>query len=148
MILALDTNVLAYAEGVGDADRHAAAVDLLDRLQRGNVVLPVQVLGELFAVLVRKGRRSRSEARDAVLAWKDAFELLPTTGAALLAASDLCVDHELSMWDALILGVAAEAGCRLLVTEDLQDGFTWHGVTVVDPFAAQRHELLQAALGE
>jgi predicted nucleic acid-binding protein len=34
----------------------------------------------------------------------------------------------------LILAVAASHGCRLLISEDFQEGFTWRGVTVVNPF--------------
>lgn len=148
MILALDTNVLAYAEGVGDSRRQGLALELLDQLRQAQVVLPVQVLAELFAVLVRKGRRARGEARDIVLAWKDAFEIASTTGDALVSAGDLSVDRQLSPWDALVLAVAAESGCRLLVSEDLQDGFTWRGVTVVNPFTDSRNELLLAALAQ
>jgi hypothetical protein len=33
-------------------------------------------------------------------------------------------------------------------SEDLKDGFSWRGVTVVNPFAAMRHPLLGALLGE
>ena len=44
------------------------------------------------------------------------------------------------------LAAAAEAGCRLLLSEDLQDGFTWSGVTVVNPFAEKKHELLAGIL--
>lgn len=46
----------------------------------------------------------------------------------------------------VIVAVAAEAGCRLLISEDLQDGFTWAGLTIVNPFAQPVHPLLQAAL--
>jgi hypothetical protein len=35
----------------------------------------------------------------------------------------------------------------LLLSEDLQDGFTWGGVTVANPFAARRHALLESLLG-
>ncbi|HZC22176.1 MAG TPA: VapC toxin family PIN domain ribonuclease, partial [Candidatus Binatia bacterium] len=49
-------------------------------------------------------------------------------------------------WDAIILSAAAEAGCRLLLSEDLQAGFTWNGVTVANPFAAKKHELLAELL--
>jgi predicted nucleic acid-binding protein len=59
----------------------------------------------------------------------------------------LGVDHGLPMWDALILSVAAESGCRLLLSEDFQHGFTWRGVTVVNPYLETRHPLLVAALG-
>ena len=48
----------------------------------------------------------------------------------------------------MILSAAAQSGCRLLLSEDLQEGFTWAGVTVVNPFASPQHSLLQAILGE
>jgi predicted nucleic acid-binding protein len=66
----------------------------------------------------------------------------------MLAAADLATDHQLSIWDAIILSAASQAGCRLLLSEDLQDGFTWGGVTVVNPFSAPRHLLLNTLLGE
>jgi hypothetical protein len=34
------------------------------------------------------------------------------------------------------------------LSEDLQEGFTWAGVTVVNPFASTQHALLQAPLEE
>ncbi len=52
----------------------------------------------------------------------------------------------LGIWDAVILSAAADARCRLLLSEDLQDGFTWRGVTVVNPFASSPHRLLAALL--
>jgi predicted nucleic acid-binding protein len=65
----------------------------------------------------------------------------------MLAAADLATDHQFSIWDAVILSVASQSGCRLLLSEDLQDGFTWGGVTVANPFAARRHALLESLLG-
>ena len=66
----------------------------------------------------------------------------------MLAAADLAIDHQLSIWDSVVLFAAAESGCRLLLTEDMQEGFTWKGVTVTNPFATSKHELLAALLGE
>jgi predicted nucleic acid-binding protein len=143
--IALDTNVLAYAEGVNDSERRAKALDVIDRLPQSSVFVPVQSLGELLHVLVRKAGRSAVAARDAVLGWRDAFALIETSPTVLLAAMDLAVDHQLAIWDAIILAAAAEAGCRLLLSEDLQDGFTWRGVTVTNPFSASPHALLDAA---
>jgi len=140
--VAVDTNVLVYAEGEGDAARCTAARDVLARLPTGDVMLPSQVLGELHRVLTRRSRRSAQQARDAVLAWADVFRVRDSSWVALQAAMDLHADHQLQIWDALVLAVAAEHRCRILLSEDLQHGFTWRGVTVVDPFAAQRHPLL------
>lgn len=146
MRVALDTNVLAYAEGAGDALRCDAARQLVARLPPEAVVLPVQVLGELQRVLTGKLRRSAEQARTAALHWADAFETADSTWAAMQSAFDLAADHGLQIWDALILSVAAEQRCRLLVSEDLQHGFTWRGVTVVNPFAPQPHVLLAELL--
>lgn len=55
-------------------------------------------------------------------------------------------DHQLPVWDALILAVAAENHCRMLLSEDFQAGFTWRGVTVVNPFVTPRDALLLRAL--
>jgi predicted nucleic acid-binding protein len=146
--VALDTNVLAYAEGINGAERRDAALALIRRLPQEAAVVPAQVLGELFNVLVRKGGKSRSDARDALLSWRDAASVVETSPEAMLAAADLATDHQLGIWDAVILSAAAQSGCRLLLSEDLQEGFTWAGVTVVNPFASPQHTLLQALLEE
>lgn len=147
MKVALDTNLLAYAEGVNDADKRDIVLALLRDLPQDAPVIPVQVLGELFNVLVRKAGRPRTEARDAMLGWRDTFATAETTPEVMLTAADLATDHRLGIWDAVILAAASRSGCRLLLSEDLQDGFTWGGVTVVDPFRSPRHALLASLAG-
>jgi len=146
--VALDTNILAYAEGVNGEDMRRAALDLLRRLPPTAAIIPVQVLGELFNVLVRKGGSPRDKARAAILDWRDSFPLIETSAAIVFAAADLATDHRLSIWDSVILAAAAAGGCRLLLSQDLQDGFTWSGVTVTDPFLASHHPVLAAILAE
>jgi predicted nucleic acid-binding protein len=146
--IALDTNVLADAEGINGGERRHAALVLIRRLPQEAAVVPMQVLGELFNVLVRKGGKSRNDARDALLSWRDTFPVVETSPEVMLAAADLATDHQLGIWDAVILSATSRAGCRLLLSEDLQEGFTWAGVTVVNPFSSPRHALLQALLGE
>ncbi len=146
MRLALDTNVLAYAEGVNGVPMKATALEIIARLPEDSTFVPVQVLGELFHVLVKKAGRTPRRALSAILNWQDAFALIETSQVVLLAATDLATQHQLGIWDAVILSAAAAAGCRVLLSEDLQSGFTWNGVTVVNPFAKQKHELLTVIL--
>lgn len=47
----------------------------------------------------------------------------------------------------MIWATAKRAGCRLLLTEDGQDGFALGGVTLVNPFASPHSPLLTEALG-
>jgi predicted nucleic acid-binding protein len=146
MWVALDTNILVYVEGVNGTVKKKAALQVLQRLPQSAVIVPVQALGELFHVLVRKAGRSRSKARAAVLGWQDACATVETSAAVMVTAADLATQHHLSIWDAVILSASAEAGCRLLLSGDLHDGFTWQGVTVANPFASPTHELLQGLL--
>lgn len=142
MKLALDTNVLVYAEGWGDPARCERARQVVAALDPADVVLPVQVLGELHRVLVGKARRSPQQVRAAILDWSDAYDCVDTQLSAMLAAQDLVADHQLGIWDAVVLATASMAGSRLLLTEDLHPGFTWGGVTVVNPFADPPSPLL------
>ena len=144
--IALDTNIMAHAEGVGDTKRCKAARDLVARLPGLWVVVPTQTLGELHRVLTGKAGRTSVDAKAAILSWADAYETADSTIAAMRAALDLGSDHHMPRWDALILSVAADQQCRLLLSEDFQHGFTWRGVTVVNPFQTPQHALLAAAL--
>jgi predicted nucleic acid-binding protein len=144
MNVALDTNVLAYAEGTNGEEMKARALALVERLAPDMTLIPVQSLGELFNVLVRRASRSKQEAAAAVQSWGDVFPMIETSPEIMLAATDLVRTHGFSMWDAIILSAAAEARCRLLLSEDLQDGFTWRGVTVTNPFSSTPHPLLEA----
>jgi predicted nucleic acid-binding protein len=81
-----------------------------------------------------------------VLSWRDAYAVVETSAAVIVNATDLASDHGLTIWDSVVLAASAEAECRLLLSEDLQDGFTWRGVTVTNPFAATLHPILAALL--
>jgi len=148
MRVALDTNVLAYAEGLGYDVRCQLASDLIAKLNPINSLVPVQALGELYRVLTTKLKKSSADARELLLSWSDAVVVADTTWTAFQSAMDLTVDHQISMWDALIMSVAAENKCRLLISEDFQNGFTWRGVTVVNPFEtkAKPYKLLASVI--
>lgn len=141
MKVALDTNILVYffnlIRGPSDDAKGAQARHLLLVLgEKVTFVVPTQVYGELYSVAVRFGR-NRGEARDMVTEVRARFAEVGSEGETLTQALDLASDHKLQFWDALILNAAADAGCSLLLSEDFQPGFTWRGVTVVNPFAAK-----------
>ncbi len=133
MRTALDTNILAYAEGVNDAPRRDAALSVLARLQ-DEVVVPAQALGELFVVLTRKAGRDAATARAAILSWTESYLVQPSTEAVMVEAMEIVTSHRLSFWDSVMLAAAAQSGCRRLLSEDMQPGFTWRSVTIQNPF--------------
>ena len=126
----LDTNILIYAFA-SDDHRSARA----ETLVADGGVVGVQVLNEFTSVAGRKlgWDWPQIEAAVAVIA-----ELLgsarPLTSEIHAQALQLARRHALSFCDALLVAAAADAGCGVLLTEDLPHGRTFGGVTVHNPF--------------
>lgn len=146
--VAVDTNILLYAQGAGAAGdpRHQQALACLAGLPSSRLALPVQVLGEFHRVLRRKFRFDAATAQETLNRWTSIYETLDTTRMALDTALELCAEHRFDTWDALILAVAAEHRCKVLLSEDMQHGFVWRGVCVVNPFSTPTHARLTALL--
>ena len=143
MLVAVDTNVFAYAEGGDDVRKARIAIRWLLGMD-GKIVMPTQVAGELYNVLTRKFGRSRAVAVDRVN--RNATLFLPPSASDLDDALALAAKHELQIWDALILVIAATAECRVLLSEDMHEGFVYRGVTIANPFAERLHPLLASLL--
>jgi predicted nucleic acid-binding protein len=132
--IARDTNILVYAEGMDGPVRRAAALAMIDALAAEEIILPVQALDELFRVLTRKARLDPAQARQSVETWSGSYALAATSPAVRHEAMGLAARHRLAIRDAIILATA-KAECHVLLTEDMQDGFTWRGVTLRNPVA-------------
>lgn len=148
--VALDTNILAYLAGVSHSVADEAKIgqvrDVVARLgETVSLIAPTQTLGELFVVLKRSGA-SAEEARTILLEFGEAFGTAASETRTVLAAADLVVDHSLQFWDSLIVTAAADAGCTLLLSEDMQNGFVTRGLTIVDPLRSDPHPRLASLL--
>jgi predicted nucleic acid-binding protein len=135
MRVALDTNILVYAEGLNGEVRRQQAHAALATYAEDELILPTQALAELFTVLTRKARWPVGQARAAVLDWHHATIVADTTAPVLLEAMDLAALHQYALWDSIMLATAAQTGCQALLSEDMQSGFIWRGVEVRNPFA-------------
>lgn len=150
MRIAFDSNILAYLAGVRTLeadDPKIARVQAMSKELRPNaeLVAPVQALGELFVVL-RRGGVPPELARQRVDRAAEGFITAPSTSITLKGALELAVEHKLQFWDSLILTAASEAGCSLLLSEDMQDGFVHRGLTIVNPLAETPHPQLARLL--
>jgi predicted nucleic acid-binding protein len=132
----LDTNVLVYADD-GDSPekqkrahrRHPRATRRRDR----RALAPGAP-----GVLRHHNPQARDRFRRGAAQGRGALPVrcgCPDAGD-LLAAIDLHRQHQVSIWDALIVRAAQRSACTVLLTEDLQDGRVFDGVEVVNPFRA------------
>lgn len=60
---------------------------------------------------------------------------LETSESVIVSAAALASTYRFSFWDGVVFAFASKREWRLLLTEDLQEGFTWNSVTVTNPLA-------------
>lgn len=125
-----DTNVLLY---LLSADEEKAAHAEQELLAGG--VISVQVLNEFASVATRRLAMTIDETREALAAIRAVCRVEPVTDDTHDKAMALTARHRLSVYDATIVASALHAGCRTLVSEDLQHGQVFDGsLRVRNPF--------------
>jgi predicted nucleic acid-binding protein len=139
MRIGLDTNILVYlaevVRGPRDDDRVATIQSIVVRLASEiELCVPTQVFGELYAVLLRCGH-SRQAALEIVRDFRRNFEALPIPLETFDEALVFATNHQFQIWDALIVTACEQAGCTLLLSEDMQDGFKVGSTVIANPFA-------------
>ena len=96
--------------------------------------MAAQALAELRHLLCKKLRLSGSAANDRVSLISGFSVIHPSDARLLEIAFSLAARHNFQTYDAIILAAAAEADCDTLYSEDMQHGFVWRGVEIVNPF--------------
>jgi len=132
----VDTNVLVYARDAREPIKQVRAAEWIELLWReGAGRTSAQVLSEFYSVVTRRliPRVSPDEA------WDDtrmlfAWDPQPIDATLLARAQEIEQRWRLSWWDSMVVAAAQLQGCALLLTEDLQDGAQYGGVTVHSPF--------------
>jgi predicted nucleic acid-binding protein len=142
----LDTNLLVYSVDGSAGIRHQLAGQIILRAARLDCCLTLQSLSEFYSVVARKGMMPAAEAAAQVGDWLLYFATAAVSAAALRAALVDAVAGRASYWDALLVATAAEAGCTLILTEDLADGGKLGSVEIHNPFA-QNGGLTEGARG-
>jgi predicted nucleic acid-binding protein len=96
-------------------------------------VVSLQVLQEYFVTVTRKLSLEAGFARNKVEIFSK-FNVAAPAVDDILAAIDLHRLHGFSYWDALVLRMARQSGCRVVLSEDMQHGQAIDGVRIVNPF--------------
>jgi predicted nucleic acid-binding protein len=142
MLAALDSNVLIYAEGLNDDARRDTAQAHILALGPGRIVIPVQALGEMLLAQLRIAKRDAAYAAHRAREWSRRHVLQETTQDVFDDALIIMERHGLRVWDAIILAAAEAASATVLLSEDMQNGFRWRNVTIVNPFSVTPESLL------
>ncbi|MEX2176690.1 MAG: PIN domain-containing protein [Pirellulaceae bacterium] len=130
---------LLYAVSKAPADIGKAAI-ALSLLDEPDLALSVQVLQESYVQATRPNkadRLTREQAAALIQSWLR-FPVQEISVDILRAAVQLSQRFQLSYWDAAIIEAARALGCREVLSEDLNAGQDYGGLTVVNPFRPGR----------
>lgn len=132
----VDSNVFVYADDRSAGAKRDRARELIREVMGARTgVLSLQVLQEYFAVTTKKLGISAAAARRRIEVLSR-LDVVILGVEDVLAAVDLHRLHGFAIWDALVIRAALNAGCRILYSEDLQEGRRIDGLEVVNPFRA------------
>lgn len=132
----LDSNVLIYAVNGSAGTKHEVARDIILASVRLDCILTLQAVSEFFWVVCRKRIVPPAQAADRANDWLTAFRCVAASEQTIRTALPNAVAGRAAYWDALLVATAAEAGCTMVLTEDMHDGGSLSGVQIHNPFAA------------
>jgi predicted nucleic acid-binding protein len=140
----VDSTTLLYTQDIRYPEKQKLSTAWLKSLLTSSrLILSLQVLNETYAVVRRRPEFAhwRSEVLPFLL---DSLGWItpPLTGETMVEAWRLEDRYRIGFWDALLLASANAADCDYFLSEDLNDGEVYGGVTVVNPFRHSCQDVL------
>ncbi len=133
----LDTNIFVYTFDRRDRQKQARARGLVERaLGTGDGVVSSQVVQEFLSVALRKFERPLSNEQ-ALRYLREVLDPLCSVFPNISLYETALSLHRrwrFNFYDALIVAAALESNCKVLYSEDLQDGQEIESLTVSNPF--------------
>jgi predicted nucleic acid-binding protein len=135
-----DTNILVYSrDPLEPRKREVSRALIQEALADEGFVVSTQVLIEFYRTVTRRRFVAPAEALQLVSFWSE-HDIVPASAELVLRGIQLHQSHSLALWDGLIVQAALEAGCDVLLTEDLQHGRRFGELEIMNPFLASAHE--------
>ncbi|MBV8800380.1 MAG: PIN domain-containing protein [Alphaproteobacteria bacterium] len=132
-MLTLDANVRVYAADTRDPLKHRAAIEIIALAVNARSKLGLQAIGEFFVVCTRKLRFPPTMIDRRVQDLLATFETFSYTRTGLAQAAALAAGRYF-FWDAVLIASAEEAGCTVMLSEDMGDGARFGNLMVINPF--------------
>ncbi|MBN9019896.1 MAG: PIN domain-containing protein [Rhizobiales bacterium] len=131
----VDTNVLIYSRDANDPQKATLSAEWLRRLRPDGLILSPQVLNEAYAVGLWKYKDVGTAALAGWIRDLQRYCTAPLNVETVGLALELHEETKLSWWDCLIVASALMAGCRYLLSEDMQHDRIIRTLRLINPFA-------------
>ena len=128
----VDTNILIYAFTIDEPDKQAKALKYLDSCQP---VISTQVIKEFSNVLLKRGNVRQDRIKEIIKEIAEIVWVVNEEVALIFAAFDIKERYRFSFYDSLIVATAVNSQCKVLLSEDMQDGQIIDGsLRIINPF--------------
>jgi len=128
----VDTNILIYAFTIDEPDKQAKALKYLDSCQP---VISTQVIKEFSNVLLKRGNVRQDRIKEIINEITEIVWVVNEELALIFAAFDIKERYRFSFYDSLIIATAVNSQCKVLLSEDMQDGQIIDGsIRIINPF--------------
>jgi len=135
----IDTNILVYAYDTSEGKKHEISKSLLKQIwEAGGGIVCLQNLMEFFIVITKKVENpiDVSEARTIVedILKSDNWKIVDRDVDTFLSAIDIVSEHDVYLWDAVIVACMKENQIKEIVTENKKDFKKIPDINVIVPF--------------
>jgi predicted nucleic acid-binding protein len=128
----LDTNILFYSYSTTDLNKQNSARKLI---AESLSYISTQVLQELANTLTKKFGKTWKDAQKAVVESGKNNMLHVNNQNTIANACEIADKYQYSFYDSLIIAAALSCNCKMLYSEDMQDGqLIENSLTITNPF--------------
>jgi predicted nucleic acid-binding protein len=142
----LDTNILVYAYQSSEPEKQITAMARLRAIAKLDSVISGQILSEFLNTAHKKHRVSLDLARQTCQILRAEFIVIEQCIEDRVSASKLAEARQIQFYDALLISTLSRCGVTTLLSEDMSDGETYGGVTILNPFNPANTARIEAAL--
>jgi predicted nucleic acid-binding protein len=129
----LDTNVLIYYQRSDAPTKQKIATQLL---QENECVISTQVLNEICNLLTKKYPTLENDLDRFLWELTECCETISVSPAVIFKALKVHFRYHFSFYDSLMIAAALAAECKVLYSEDMQNGQVIDGsLSIRNPFA-------------
>lgn len=127
----VDTNLWIYLHS------NDAMQEIVEKLVTANfsqIVISVQIVGEIYHTLTRKNIKSAADVKSIIKNITDSFPPASITKSTSAKAIEISIKLKFTYWDSLIIASALENDCKYLYSEDLNHGqIIDKSLTIINP---------------
>lgn len=135
-MITLDTNILVYSIDHRDPLKQAIAKEIVGALYARNSPICLQVVGEFCNAVNRRLKRPPWDAAQAARNIAVSFRTFGVTRDDVLKGLAETATGQFSYWDATLIAACESVGCLTFFSEDMQDGYQYGGMRIVNPFGS------------